>query len=181
MEVVNPDLEKQREANKKSYQKHREKRLKERKEKFEDTEERIRKNTLGRSYYWERREEVLAQKKEKWEARTDDEKKRQQEYQKEYYRKNKEERKLIGKIVRAEKPAVVKPTLRKVGRPPAKAVIKKSKAPRQYEVYDTTKTLPPCNTLEKPHSYYQQKLLKEYCPLGFFQLPESPNPFHVVF
>lgn len=180
MEVVSPEVEKQRESNRKSYQKHRERRLNERKKKFEDSSERIRRNEIGRSYYWEKREEVLAQKKEKWVARTDDEKKRQQEYQKEYYRKNKEERKLIGKIKRAEKPVVVKPTLRKVGRPPAEALIK-SKPPRQYEVYETTEHLPPCNTLEKPNSLYQQRLLKETCPLGFFQPPESPNPFHVVF
>ena len=183
--MVNPDLEKQREANKKSYQKHREQRLKERKEKFEDTEERIRKNTLCRSYYWDKREEVLSQRKAKWASLTEEERQAQREYQRAYYLKHKEEHKLIGKIRRAEKAATrpEKPPLRRVGRPPAEALItvKKSKLPKNYEVYDTTEHLPPCNTLEKPNSIYRQKLLDQCCPLGFFQPPESPNPFHVVF
>jgi len=180
MEV--PDtLEKEREANRVSYLKHRERRLADRTSRFEDTEERLRKNTFCRAYYWERREEVLAQKKAKWEAMTEEEKEDQRAYQRAYYLKYREEHKLKGKIDRAKK-ATEKPALRRVGRPPGEVKIKKSKAPKQYIVYDSTdRHDEDRNTLEAPKSAYQRKLLKARCPLGFFQTPESEDPFRVSF
>lgn len=178
------ELQKQREYNRRSYLKHRERRLKERKALYQDTEERIRKNTLCRTYYWDKREEVLAHKKKVWAELSEEEKEAQRAYQREYYKKNKEEHKLRGKVDRAEKAATrpEKPKLRPVGRKPGEPKIKKSKLPKQYIQYDATHRQPEINTFEGPKSYYQRKLLRQRCPLGFFQQPEAPlDPFRVVF
>lgn len=177
-------VEAQREYNRRSYLKHKERRLKERKALYEDTEERIRKNTLCRTYYWDKREEVLAHKKKVWEDRSEEEKEQQRVYQREWYKKNKEEHTLRGKLSRATKAATrpEKPKLRPKVRLPGEPKIKKSKAPKQYIQYDSTDRLPTHNTFSGPKSYYQKKLLNQRCPLGFFQVPQAPlDPFRVVF
>lgn len=174
MEVDVPDRSK--------YETHRERRLAERKSRFEDDEKRLEKNILCRTYYWERREEVLAQKAAKWAALTDEEKEDSRAYQRAYYLKYKEEYKLRGKLDRATK-ASENPDPKKVGRPrgSVSTKIKKSKTPKQYFKYDSTIPLPESNTLQYRKTRYGQKKLNAHCPLGFYQAPESSTPWTVEF
>jgi hypothetical protein len=180
---VPEDVLKKREANKRSYKKHREERLAKRRERFAQEEERLRKNQQSLYYYYRNREETLQKKREYAAARSEEAKAKAKEYQRQYYLAHKEEITLRQKVERAEKaPRVVEKPPPRPRPVKEKTKVNKSRLPKQYIVYeDSEESIQKADPFKVPKSAYQRKKMKDICVKGFFEPTESPhNPFLVT-